>query len=226
MLVGIMHAQTITSNKIVRKYNIHQAIPGKTIAKRGFYDTPINTTSDSELLNTTGIPIKLNADNTYGFATEFVGSILGESINTDDQGNLYAIRPFKLETEFDDPDTELIQNCINNRCEQYHNENKINITVMETSTSKPSGYAGPVLPFNVSIEENPTGCVLNIQPTDNFKNASIKLYNSTGKIIIQKVNINGTNFVTNVAELAEGIYWLEICEADNVCIQKVWKKKE
>lgn len=226
MLVGIINAQTITPDKIARKYNIHQAIPSKTITSRGFYDAPINTTSDSELLNTTGIPIKLNADNTYGFATQVVGSILGESINIDNHGDLYAIRPFKLETEFDGPDTELIQNCINNRCEQYHNENKINITVMETSTSNPNGYAGPVLPYNVSIEENLAGCVINIQPTANFKNASIILYNTTGKIIIQKVNINETNFMINVAEFAEGIYWLEICEGDNFCIQKVWRKKE
>lgn len=155
MLVGIIHAQTFTPNKIARKYNIHQAIISKTITPRVFYDTPINTTSDSELLNITGIPNKLNADNTYGFATQFVGSILGELINIDDHGNLYAISPFKLETEFDDPDTELIKNCINNGCQQYHNQNKINITVKETSTSNPNGYAGPVLPYNVSIEENP-----------------------------------------------------------------------
>ena len=76
------------------------------------------------------------------------------------------------------------------------------------------------------MKKTQTGYALNIQPTANFKNASIILFNTTDKIIIQKVNINGINFMTNVAEFAEGIYWLEICEGDNVCIQKVRRKKD
>ena len=225
MLVGIIHAQTITQNNIARKYYTPQAMPIKANTPTGFYDTP-NESSDSELRGLVGITNKLNSDNTFGFATQFVGSLLGESINTDDNGNLYAIRPIKLETEFDEPETKNLQKCINNKCEQYDNENKLNITVMETSTSNPNGYTGPVLPYNVSIEGNSTGHKLNIQPLVNFKNATIALYNTTGKIIVLKANINGTNFSTNISEFAEGIYWLEICESDNVCIQKVWKKKE
>ncbi len=219
MLVGIIHAQTVTHNKKVRKYNISETMPVKANIPTGFYDTPLNENLGAELQSLTGTTNKLNSDNTFGFATQFVGSLLGESITTDNNGNLYAIRPVQLETEFDNLEVESIPNNIINKCEQI---NETQLTAMENSNLNPTGHFGPVLPYSVNVEENSTGYKLYILPSINFKNASIKLYHTTGKIIVQKNNINGANFSTHIPEFVQGIYWLEISESDHVCIQKVW----
>ncbi len=75
-----------------------------------------------------------------------------------------------------------------------------------------------------TVFPNPTNASLNIQSTKKLSNATIKLYNITGQIILQKTNLSGDNFTVDLSEYAKGIYILEISSSEGVERVKVVKE--
>lgn len=75
-----------------------------------------------------------------------------------------------------------------------------------------------------SIFPNPTNNQFTIQSNRKLLNATIKLYNITGQIIIQKTNLSGDNFVVDLSDYAKGIYILEIGGGEAVERVKVVKE--
>lgn len=61
-----------------------------------------------------------------------------------------------------------------------------------------------------TVFPNPTNSQLTIQSSKKLSNATIKLYNITGQLIIQKTNVSGDNFIIDLSDYAKGIYILEI----------------
>ncbi len=75
-----------------------------------------------------------------------------------------------------------------------------------------------------TIFPNPTTSQLTIQSSKKLSNTTIKLYNITGQIIIQKTNLSGDNFTIDLAEYAKGIYILEIDSGEGVERVKIVKE--
>ncbi|MDZ4757318.1 MAG: T9SS type A sorting domain-containing protein [Bacteroidota bacterium] len=75
-----------------------------------------------------------------------------------------------------------------------------------------------------SVFPNPTNGQINIQASKKLINATIKLYNITGQLIIQKSNLSGDNFNMDLSGYARGIYILEINEGERVERIKVVKE--
>ncbi len=75
-----------------------------------------------------------------------------------------------------------------------------------------------------NVFPNPTTSQLTIQSSQKLFNATIKLYNITGQIIIQKTNLSGDNFSFDLAEYAKGIYILEINGGEGLERVKVVKE--
>jgi hypothetical protein len=84
-----------------------------------------------------------------------------------------------------------------------------------TISEKPNGIINPATPVKLSISPNPTtnNCV--VSTTSNCVNAAINLYDFSGKCVHQISNANGNLFNLQVADLANGIYIIEIIQEKN-----------
>ncbi len=71
---------------------------------------------------------------------------------------------------------------------------------------------------------NPTNSSTTITLTKAVDNATIKLINLTGQTIIEKQNQTGDHFNLDILQQAQGIYFVEIRQADNVWRTKLVKQ--
>ncbi|MFM2225493.1 MAG: hypothetical protein RJA07_1695 [Bacteroidota bacterium] len=80
------------------------------------------------------------------------------------------------------------------------------------------------LKTELPIFPNPTNTATTITLTKPIDNATIKLINLTGQIIIEKQNQTGDHFNLEISQQAQGIYFVEIRQADNVWRTKLVKQ--
>ena len=64
--------------------------------------------------------------------------------------------------------------------------------------------------LKLSLYPNPTSSILNIKTNNSFNNATFKIISLTGQTVLEKQNISGTEFTTDVSNLPVGIYLLQI----------------
>jgi Secretion system C-terminal sorting domain len=76
----------------------------------------------------------------------------------------------------------------------------------------------------LNISPNPTITSTTIILTKAVDNATIKLINLTGQIIIEKQNQTGDHFTLDISQQAQGIYFLEVRQQDNVWRTKLVKQ--
>ena len=74
-----------------------------------------------------------------------------------------------------------------------------------------------------TISPNPTNTTTTITLTKAVDNATIKLINLTGQTIIEKQNQTGDHFNLDISQQEQGIYFVEIRQADNVWRTKLVK---
>ncbi len=67
----------------------------------------------------------------------------------------------------------------------------------------------------LTVFPNPANGQFTISSSQPFKNATIKILNAIGEIILQATNINGTSLILDISSHANGIYFIEITEKDN-----------
>ncbi len=77
---------------------------------------------------------------------------------------------------------------------------------------------------SVHLYPNPTAGNLILSVNNGLENATVKLMNLTGQILMKKENISGISVGFDISEQAAGIYYLEIVDGHNVARVKVMKK--
>jgi len=63
---------------------------------------------------------------------------------------------------------------------------------------------------------NPFSSQLNITTSTDFENASLKLFNSVGQLVMEKNNLNGKSISIERENLSNGIYFVELLQEGNV----------
>ncbi len=86
------------------------------------------------------------------------------------------------------------------------------------------GISDKSISYTFDVFPNPTNGQFTVHSNQTLKNATLKLYNITGQVILQKTNLSGDSFVLNISEQANGIYMLEIGEGVNVSRVKIVKQ--
>ncbi len=90
---------------------------------------------------------------------------------------------------------------------------------------QPNGINTIVNELNkLSLYPNPTNSSTTITLTKPVDNDNIKLINLTGQTIIEKQNQTGDHFNLDISQQAQGIYFVEIRQADNVWRTKLVKQ--
>ena len=74
------------------------------------------------------------------------------------------------------------------------------------------------------VYPNPTNGNININLDHNAENASIKVYDLTGKIIYESVINNSYKANVNLNDFAAGLYFLEIKEGEFKQVEKIIKQ--
>jgi hypothetical protein len=92
----------------------------------------------------------------------------------------------------------------------------INVTTIGLMENNLSGT------FNVF--PNPANGSINIQPNQEVINATIRLVNVTGQIVMEKTNLCGKSFEFDISGQSQGIYYLEIIQAESISGIRIVKK--
>jgi Secretion system C-terminal sorting domain/FG-GAP-like repeat len=70
---------------------------------------------------------------------------------------------------------------------------------------------------------NPVTDILNINSSE-LQNATIRIINANGQVVLQQQNCNGSRFTLDIQQLPASIYVVEIESAKNIVRQKITKK--
>ncbi|MFO0478492.1 MAG: S8 family serine peptidase, partial [Bacteroidota bacterium] len=73
----------------------------------------------------------------------------------------------------------------------------------------------------ISIYPNPANNKLNVSTITNFNNASISLYDVTGKLVMKKNNIDGQTQNIDISQYSSGLYFVEINQGGDILRRKV-----
>ena len=75
----------------------------------------------------------------------------------------------------------------------------------------------------ISVFPNPTNGEMKVDLNYKISNARFRLVNLMGQTIFEKANISGSHFLFDISEQANGIYFLEINEIENIFRMKLVK---
>lgn len=92
------------------------------------------------------------------------------------------------------------------------------ISVTNTSVAQNSSFR------TVNVYPNPAVGEILITTSATVNNASLKLINVIGQVVLKANNLTGKSFKFNMADISNGIYILEIAEGNNKSILKVVKE--
>lgn len=76
---------------------------------------------------------------------------------------------------------------------------------------------------SMNLFPNPTNNTVTISTGSVTSNAGIKVFNSTGEVVVEKSNQSGTQFILDLSKQSAGIYLVELREQKNVWRAKVLK---
>jgi len=68
----------------------------------------------------------------------------------------------------------------------------------------------------ISVYPNPTNGLVTITTGAQIENATIKLINLSGQVLIQENNLTGSTFNLDLSEFSNGVYFVEISEGENI----------
>ena len=64
----------------------------------------------------------------------------------------------------------------------------------------------------LTIYPNPTTSTIKINLENDLENATIKIISIMGQVVLEKNNINGTDFIFDVSNLSSGVYVIKIAD--------------
>ena len=76
----------------------------------------------------------------------------------------------------------------------------------------------------ISISPNPTEGQINISSTQILSNATIILHDVTGRVVMEKMNQSGANFMLDISAQPAGMYFVEVQQSGISWTQKVVKE--
>ena len=157
---------------------------------------------------------KLNFSGNFVWAKQLGGNSFnaGYSITIDIAGNIYTVGEFNGTSDFDEEAGVFYITVIGSYDAFIH---KMGQT--------PTGLLENNLQNNIVVFPNPTNGLVNFNFYNKTINASIKLFNMTGKTLIEKTNINENKFTIDISDEASGMYFLELNQSDNIIRVKVLK---
>jgi hypothetical protein len=85
------------------------------------------------------------------------------------------------------------------------------------------GIASALSLKTISVFPNPTNGEIKVDLNYKISNATFRLVNVMGQTIFEKANISGSHFSFDISEQANGIYFLEVNEIENVSRTKLIK---
>ncbi len=76
----------------------------------------------------------------------------------------------------------------------------------------------------LTVYPNPSNGLYTLSGSQNFTNASIKIYNSLSQIVFEKENINGNNINLDISSVTSGMYLLEFEQDKEISRMKLIKE--
>ena len=100
-------------------------------------------------------------------------------------------------------------------------KNPFSISISGTVTANTVGLNEINYVKGISIYPNPANNKLNVSTITNFNNASISLYDVTGKLVSKKNNIDGQTQTIDIRQYSSGLYFVEINQGGDILRRKV-----
>ncbi|MFO0479543.1 MAG: S8 family serine peptidase [Bacteroidota bacterium] len=95
------------------------------------------------------------------------------------------------------------------------------VNISGTVTANTVGLNEMTYEKGISIYPNPANNKLNVSTITNFNNASISLYDVTGKLVMKKNNIDGQTQNIDISQYSSGLYFVEINQGGDILRRKV-----
>ena len=91
-------------------------------------------------------------------------------------------------------------------------------------SSNPLSTETSVIVEDISVYPNPATDHVNIVLSNSAENVSVALYDTMGRIVVDKVNSEENRIELNISGIASGIYYLKISIAENSVVKKLMIK--
>lgn len=184
------------------------------------FDPGIGIFNLSVLGNNDMFVSKLDPSGNFLWAKQMGGvinSVWGSAITVDGSNNVYTTGHFfswggNTTTDFDPGPGTYTMTASNH-----------DVFVLKLSQGGVTGIIENNLDKTISIFPNPAINQINLVFNKTANNSFLKLINTTGQVVIEKTDLNENKIPIDISELANGIYILEIHEAENISRHKLIK---
>jgi hypothetical protein len=168
----------------------------------------------SNNFSTDGFVLRLDMDGNFIWVNSIGGSDNDEAFNVAayNDNTCYATGYFNGTAAFDD--SELVTST---------SAGAQDIFIEKLGDQPEAIFEGTTSAVTLEIYPNPSNGEVTVNTTKVLNNATLKLTDLSGRVLVQQNNLNGTQFKTNISSQKNGVYILEINQGDYLSRVKVVK---